>query len=143
MKLKASFSAVSHFIFLALTQSSKVLKGLYLTSGVLKGINFVLTFCTISWEEIFFLPDLPMVLKEVCSPQFVTKSVSFSVIYGRGLERSQLLPMLLSTPSCTISWGIEMNVLVVLFTADSYPIYMKGLEMSLIFSGYVLLWGLC
>ena len=61
-KLKASFSTVSHFLFLALTQSSRVLKWtllvLYLTSGVLKGINSVMTFSTMSWEEDIFHPRL-------------------------------------------------------------------------------------
>ena len=64
-------------------------------------------------------------------------SVSFSAIYGRGLERSQLMSMLLSTASCTIGWGLEMNVLILLFTADSYPIYMQGLERSIKFCGYL------
>ena len=53
------FSTVSLFVFLALTQLLKVLKWtlpvLCLTSGVLKGVKFLLT----------FIPDLPMVLKGV------------------------------------------------------------------------------
>ena len=80
MKLETSFSTVSHYIFLALTQSSKVLKltllVLCFTYGILKGIKFVLTFPTVSWEAIFFIPDLPMVLKEVCLLLFLTKSLS-------------------------------------------------------------------
>ena len=80
MKLETSFSTVSHCVFLALTQLSKVLKWtllvLYVISGVLKGIKFSLTFPTMSWEAIFSLPDLPMVLKEVCLPLCMTKSLS-------------------------------------------------------------------
>ena len=49
---------MSYFIFLALTQLSKVLKWtllvLYLTFGVLKGIKFSLTFPTMSWGEMYF-----------------------------------------------------------------------------------------
>ena len=71
---------MSQLIFLALTQSSKVLKWtllvLCLAFGVLKGIKFSLTFPTVSWEEVFFLPDLPMVLKEVSLLLFLTKSLS-------------------------------------------------------------------
>ena len=51
-KLETSFSTMSHCIFIALTLSSKVLKWallvLYLIFGVLKGINFSLTFLTMS-----------------------------------------------------------------------------------------------
>ena len=112
-KLETSFSTVSHFVFLALTQSSKVLKWtllvLYLISGVLKRIKFSLTFLTVSWKAIFSYPDLPMVLKEVCLFLFLTKSLS---------------------RMCT---GVLKGV----------NFYMKGLEMSLKFCGYVLLWGLC
>ena len=78
MKLKASFSAVSHFVVLALTQSSKVLKEIDLLFVPLWSWNSIsatlsmvlkegalLTSCSISWKETFFLPDLPMGLKEV------------------------------------------------------------------------------
>ena len=61
----------------------------------------------------------------------------------QGLERSQLVSMLLSTALCTIGLGLERSVLVVLFNVDSYTIYMQGLEMSLTIHGYVLfLWSL-
>ena len=91
MKLKASFSAMSQFAVLALTQSSKVLKEidlLFVSSMVLKEILLVpllsmvlkegalLTSCSMSWKETFFLPDLPMVLKEVSLPLFLTVSLT-------------------------------------------------------------------
>ena len=53
----------------------------------------------------------------------------------RALERSQLLSRLLSTASCTIGWGLEMTLLDVLVTADSYLVDIKGLERSLKFCG--------
>ena len=85
MKLKASFSAVSQFAVLALTQSSKVLKEiemLLVSSMVLKEtllvpllsmvlkVGALLTLSSMSWKETFFLPDLPMVLKKVSLPLF-------------------------------------------------------------------------
>ena len=87
-----------------------------------------------SWEETFFFPDLPMVLKEVCPLLFLTKALFLltilpSVMCTRVLKGVNLC-MLLSTALCTVSWGLERSVLIVLFTADLYPIYMQGLEMS-------------
>ena len=73
-KLKASFSAMSQFAALALTQSSKVLEEiimLFVYSMVLKEVA-LLTSYSISWKEAFFLPDLPMVLKEVSLPLYLT-----------------------------------------------------------------------
>ena len=61
-KLKVSFSAVSQFAVLALTLSSKVWKKLICYVHVLKEVA-LLTSCSISWKETFFLPDLPRVLK--------------------------------------------------------------------------------
>ena len=58
MKLKASFSAMSQFAVLALTQSSKVLKGidwLLVSSMVLKEIEVaLLTSRSMSWKETLF-----------------------------------------------------------------------------------------
>ena len=62
-------------------------------------------------------------------------STHFCPRLTHGLERSQLLSLLLSTASCTIGWGLEMTLLGVLSTADSYPIDLKGLERSLKFCG--------
>ena len=113
-KLETSFSTVSHFIFLALTQSSKVLKWtllvLYLTSGVLKGIKFSLTFLTMSWEARIFLPRLTHGLERSLSASVFWLNL-WSRMCTRGLERSQLLSLLLSTALCTVDWGLEMSFL--------------------------------
>ena len=73
MKLETSFSNVLQFALLASIQLSKVLKWtlLVLMSGVLKGVNFLLT----------LLPDLPRVLKWIKSLSWtctgVLKGVNF------------------------------------------------------------------
>ena len=44
---------------------------------VLKEVEFaLLTSCSVSWKETFFLPDLPMVLKEVSMPLLLTVSLT-------------------------------------------------------------------
>ena len=58
---------------------------------------------------------------------FIPDQISILDVY-QGLERSQLLSTLLSTASCTVSWGLEMTLVDVLFTAGSYPIDLEGLE---------------
>ena len=72
-KLEASFSAMSHFALLALTHSSKVLKGinlffvvlgLTLSSKVLKGIDLLFV-SSMVLKESLLVPLLSMVLKEV------------------------------------------------------------------------------
>ena len=78
MKLKASFNAMSQFTVLALIQSSKVLKGidlLFVSTMVLKE-GILLTSYPVSWKETFFLPDLPMVQKEIFLPLFLTVSLT-------------------------------------------------------------------
>ena len=50
-------------------------------------------------------------------------------IYTKGLERSQLVSVLLSPASCVFGWGLERSLSAYL-SDDSYVIYTKGLEMS-------------
>ena len=133
---KASFSAVSHFAVLGLTQSSKVLKGIYLlfvSSMVLKEAFLVpffsivlkevevalLTSCSMFWKETSFLPDLPMVLKGVSLPLFLTVSLTVGIIlfsdnsyaiYTNGLERSWLVSVLLFPALCIFGWGLERRL---------------------------------
>ena len=126
MKLEASFSAMSQVSVLALTQSLKVLKEIDLlfflalthSWNVLKWIWFLPTSHSLSWKEAFFLPDLHGVLKEVFLPLFLTVSLSllassFSscdsyAVYHRGLERSQLMSVLVVSSLC-VGWGLERS----------------------------------
>ena len=50
-------------------------------------------------------------------------------IYTRGLERSQLVSVLLSPASSVFGWGLERSLSACL-SDDSYAIYTKGLERS-------------
>ena len=63
----------------------------------------------------------------------VLKGVSLSddsyAIYTHGLERSQLVSMLLSATLCIGCWGLERNV-TVCFSDDLYAINIWGLERS-------------
>ena len=112
----------NQFAFLALTHSWKVLKliGLLLVSSMVLKEGALLISCSMSWKETFFLPDLPMVLKEVSLPLFfylkidsvviILSSDDFYAIYTRGLERSQLVSVLLSPASCNFGWGLERSL---------------------------------
>ena len=102
MKLKASFSAVSQFAVLALTQSSKVLKEidlLFVFSMVLKE-GALLTSCSMSWKVTFYLPDLPMVLKAVSLPLFLTMSLTLLAL------SFYLMTIMSSTPG--VLKGVDM-----------------------------------
>ena len=109
-----------------------------LLSMVLKGVA-LLTSCSMSWKETFFLPDLPMVLKEVTMPLFLTYHWlcwhypflwwSYA-IYTNGLEKSWLVSVLLSPASCIFGWGLERSL--------SACTHSHGLERS----GWMVLKGL-
>ena len=90
---------------------------------VLKEVEVtLLTSGSMSWKETFFLPDLPMVLKEVSLPLFIDcvfdsiGIILFSdysyAIYTNGVKRSQLVPVLLSPASCVSLAGVLKGVLV-------------------------------
>ena len=90
MKLKASFSAMSHFAVLALTQSSKVLKEvhwLFVSSMVLK--------------ETLLVPLLSMVLKGTCLVPLLSMVLNEMLLVP-------FLPMVLKEgallTSCSVSW---------------------------------------
>ena len=138
MKLKASFSAMSQFSVLALTQSSKVLKEIDLlsvSSMVLKETLLVpllsmdlkeievalLTSCSVSWKETFSLPDLPMVLKEISASTFdrvfgSVGTILFSddsyAIHTKDIGGSQLVSVFffLSPAWCIFGWGLERSL---------------------------------
>ena len=96
-KLKASFSGKSCFAVLALIQSSKVLKGIAL-----------LTSCSMSWKETFFLPDLPMVLKEVFLLLLWTVPLTLSVF------PSSLVTVMLSTVLVLEGVSVHVHLALVL-----------------------------
>ena len=128
------------FAFLALTHSWKVLKwiGLLLVSSMVLKEFALLTWCSVSWKETFFLPDLPMVLKEVSLLLFLFVSLTVDIIlfcddsyaiYTRGLERSQLVSVLLSSASSVFGWGLG-RIFSAHLSDDSYALYTTGLETS-------------
>ena len=145
-KLEISFSTMSHCIFLAMTQSSKVLKWtllvLYLISGVLKGIKFVtdLSYHVLG-RQYFSSQTYPWSWKKsVCFCFWPNLCLEHVLGVLKGVNFCLCCSLL---PRVPLVDGLEMSFLNVLFTADPYPVYMKDLEMSLKFCGYVLLWGLC
>ena len=130
MKRETSFSTMSYFIFLALTQSSKVLKWtllvLYLISWVLKGVKFLLT----------FFPDLPMVLKWVSLMFFsplthipfiwrVLKGVSNSVAKS---SSDDLWSEMTKFSSLYVHNGLEMGSWKELILHSLCPFQYEGLE---------------
>ena len=121
-KLKASFSAMSQFAALALTQSSKVLGEiiiLFVYSMVLKEVA-LLTSYSISWKETFFLPDLPMVLKEVS-------------LLTYGLEKKSLYLW-----SLTVSLTLLVLSFSLVTLMPSTPRVLKGVDLYCSFLPYVL-----
>ena len=134
MKFKASFSAVSQFPVLVLIQSSKVLKEINLFAflaliqswKVLKWIGLLLvssmvlkefalrTWCSVSWKETFFLPDLPGVLKEVSLPVFLTVSLTLLAL------SFSLITLMLSTP------GVLKGVNLCLFCSLLPCVFLAG-----------------
>ena len=137
MKLKAYFSAMSQFTVLALTQLSKVLKGinlLFVSSMVLKETCLVsllsmvlkeievalLTSCSVSWKETFFLPDLPMVLKEVSLPLLLTMSLAVL---------ASLMTLMLSTPR--VLEGVDLCLSCFLLPHVSLAGVLKGVSVHM------------
>ena len=102
----------------------------------------LLTSCSVSWEETFFLPDLPMVLKEVSLPLILTMSstllsiILFTddsyAIYTNGLERSWFVSvfLFLSSAWCIFGWSLERSL-------SACP-HSHGLERS----GWIVMKGL-
>ena len=125
--LEASFSAMLHFAVLALTHSSKVLKGidlLFVSTMVLKETLVVqllsmvlkelalLTSCFVSWKETFFPPDLHMVLKGV---SLTLLALSFSLMTLMPstlmvLKEVNLCPLCSLLPHVSFGWGFERSL---------------------------------
>ena len=130
-KHEASFSAMSHFDILALTHSSKVLKGidlLFVSTMVLKETLLVpllsmvlkevvlLTSWSMSWKETFFLPDLPMVLKEVSLPLFLTVSLALLALSFSLMTFMPSTLMVLKEASLSLFFTVSLALLALSFS---------------------------
>ena len=146
MKLEKSFSTVSYFIFLALTQLSKVLKWTLLFSifniwGLERNQIFTdLSYCVLG-SRYFSSQTYPWSWKKsVCFCFW--PNLCLECVPGSWKESTFVSVALYCLMYHWLgSWNEFPWVFFSLLT--HIPIYMKGLERSLKCCSYVLLWGLC
>ena len=80
-----------------------------LLSMVLKE-GALLTSCFVSWKETFFLPDLPMIPKEVSLPLFLTVSLTLLAVSFSLLTLMLSTPRVLKAVLCIFGWGLERSL---------------------------------
>ena len=83
----------------------------------------LLTSCSVSWKETFFLPDLPMVQKEVSLPLFLTMSLTLLALSFSLLTLMPSTPRVLKGVDLCLSCSLLPGVLAQVFKGVSVHVH--------------------